>query len=113
MDTPRAFANEVGAGLCEYLIRALSHQAAISEPKDLAWLLASYARDALARVEAADDPKSLDAIRSALEESLGVHFKEERGERFFHSTLVQTLFYGIFSAWVLWARKKPGARNRV
>ena len=108
LDKPRAFANEVGAGLCEYLVRALSHHAAISEPKDLAWLLASYARDALARVEAADDPKSLEAIRSALEESLGVHFKEERGERFFHSTLVQTLFYGIFSAWVLWARKKPG-----
>ena len=62
LDTPRAFANEVGGGLCEYLIRALSHQAAISEPKDLAWLLASYARDALARVEAADDPKSLEAI---------------------------------------------------
>ena len=107
LDKPRAFANEVGGGLCEYLIRALSHQAAISEPKDLAWLLASYARDALARVEAADDPKSLEAIRSALEESLGVHFKEERGARFFHSTLVQTLFYGIFSAWVLWARQKP------
>ncbi len=109
LDKPRAFANEVGAGLCEYLTRALSHQAAITEPKDLAWLLASYARDALARVEAADDPKSLEAIRSALEESLGVHFKEERGARFFHSTLVQTLFYGVFSAWVIWARQKPAA----
>ncbi|MDE2890693.1 MAG: N-6 DNA methylase [Gemmatimonadota bacterium] len=107
LEKPRAFANEVGAGLCEYLIRALSHQAAISEPMDLAWLLASYARDALGRVEAADDPGSLEAIRSALEESLGVHFKEERGARFFHSTLVQTLFYGIFSAWVIWARRKP------
>ena len=107
LDKPRAFANEVGAGLGEYLVRALSHHAAISEPKDLAWLLASYARDALARVEAADDPNSLEAIRSALEESLGVRFKEERGARFFHSTLVQTLFYGIFSAWVLWARQKP------
>ena len=111
LDKPRAFANEVGAGLCEYLIRALSHQAAISEPKDLAWLLASYARDALARVEAADDPKSLEAIRSALEESLGVRFEEERGARFFNSTLVQTLFYGIFSAWVLWARQTPAPRN--
>lgn len=107
LDKPRVFASEVGAGLCEYLIRALTHQAAIIEPKDLAWLFASYARDALVRVEAAEDPKSLEAIRSALEESLGVHFKEERGARFFHSTLVQTLFYGIFSAWVIWARRKP------
>ena len=112
LDKPRAFANEFGAGLSEYLIRALSLQAAITEPKDLAWLLASYARDALVRVEAAEDPKSLEAIRSALEESLGVHFKEERGARFFHSTLVQTLFYGIFSAWVIWARHKPATGSR-
>ena len=111
LETPRAFAREVGAGLCEYLIRALSHQAEITEPKDLAWLLASYARDSLARVEAAGDTPSLDAVRSALEESLGVHFEDDRGERFFHSTLVQTLFYGIFSAWVLWARQTPAPRN--
>ena len=107
LETPRAFAREIGAGLCEYLIRALSHEAAISEPKDLAWLLASYARDGLARVDAGGDTPSLDAVRSALEESLGVQFKGEKGTRFFHSTLVQTLFYGIFSAWVLWARQKP------
>ena len=50
--TPRAFARDVGAGLGEYLARALSHRAALAEPKDLAWLLASYARDGLARVEA-------------------------------------------------------------
>ena len=105
LETPRAFAREIGAGLCEYLIRALSHQAAITEPKDLAWLLASYARDGLARVEAAGVTRSLDSVRSALEESLGVEFEGDRGTRFFHSTLVQTLFYGIFSAWVLWSRK--------
>ena len=26
---------------------------------------------------------------------------------FFRSTLVQTLFYGVFSAWVLWSRQTP------
>jgi hypothetical protein len=36
---------------------------------------------------------------------LGAEFKGERGDHFFRSTLVQTLFYGIFSAWVLWARE--------
>ena len=46
LEKPRAFAREVGSGLAEYLCRALSHQAALTEPKDLAWLLASYARDA-------------------------------------------------------------------
>ena len=107
LDKPRAFAREVGAGLGEYLARALSHRAALAEPKDLAWLLASYARDGLARVEAADDAPSLQAVRSALEEALGVQFEGERGAHFFHSTLVQTLFYGVFSAWVLWARQLP------
>ena len=107
LETPHKFADEAGVGLGEYLTRALSHRARLVEPKDLAWLLASYARDALARVEAADDAPSLAAIRGALEEALGVRFEGEKGIRFFHSTLVQTLFYGVFSAWVLWARQVP------
>ena len=105
LERPRALANEVGAGLCEYLGRVPSHSASLTEPKDLAWLLASYARDGLARVEAVGDTTSLDAVRSALEESLGVRFEGDKGADFFRSTLVQTLFYGIFSAWVLWARQ--------
>ena len=104
---PRAFTRTAGAGLVEYLARALSHPAALAEPKDLAWLLASYARDGLARVEAAGDTPALNAVRSALEEALGVRFEGDKGARFFHSTLVQTLFYGVFSAWVLWARQTP------
>ena len=104
LDKPLSFAREVGAGFGEYLVRTLSHRATLAEPKDLAWLLASYARDGLARVEAAGDTPSLKTLRSALEEALGVQFEGERGMRFFHSTLVQTMFYGIFSAWVLWSR---------
>ena len=104
---PRSFARKVGAGLGEYLSRALSHPATIVEPRDLAWLLASYARDGLARVEAAGETPSLVAVRSALEDALGVKFEGDRGAAFFRSTLVQTLFYGVFSAWVLWSRKTP------
>ena len=107
LQRPRAFADEVGARLGEYLCRALSHHAALVEPRDLAWLLASYARDGLARVEAAGDTPSLAAVRSALEEALGVRFEGVRGAAFFRSTLVQTLFYGAFSAWVLWSRQSP------
>ena len=109
---PRAFANSVGPALAEYLGRALSHQATLAEPRDLARLLASYARDGLARVEASGETPSLNAVRSALEEALGVRFEGERGAAFFRSTLVQTLFYGVFSAWVLWARQShpPGER---
>ena len=112
LEKPQAFARSAGAGLGEYLSRALSHRAALSEPKDLAWLLASYARDGLARVEAAGDAPQLSAVRTALEEALGVRFEGAKGTRFFRSTLVQTLFYGIFSAWVLWARQGGTAQDR-
>ena len=104
---PRSFANSVGPALSEYLGRALSHRATLAEPRDLARLLASYARDGLARVEASGDAPSLNTVRSALEEALGVRFEGERGAAFFRSTLVQTLFYGVFSAWVLWAWQTP------
>ena len=106
LEKPRKYCRCVGAALREYLARALSHRATLTEPKDLAWLLASYARDGLARVEVAGDAPSLNAVRAALEEALDIQFKGVRGERFFHSALVQTLFYGIFSAWVLWSRSQ-------
>ena len=105
--TPRAFANKVGVRLGEYLSRILSHQASLAEPRDLAWFLASYARDGLSRVEASGDAPSLESLRTALENALGIRFEGVRGAAFFHSTLVQTLFYGVFSAWVLWARSAP------
>ncbi len=107
LETPRASARDLGTGLGEYLARALSHEAALTDPKDLAWLLASYARDGLARVEGQGDSPSLQSVRSALEEALGVRFEGEKGTSFFHSTLVQALFYGVFSAWVLWSRHAP------
>ena len=91
----------------EYLKRALLSNAPLASPEDVAWFLASYARDARSRVERADLP-ALASVRTALEEALGLKFTAERGEHFFRSTLVQTLFYGVFSAWVLWC-KKPQA----
>ena len=108
---PRAFANKSGPALAEYLDRALSHRADLTEPRDLARLLASYARDGLSRVESHGNAPSLNAVRSALEEALGVKFEGEKGAAFFRSTLVQTLFYGIFSAWVLWARQTPAPKG--
>jgi predicted helicase len=44
-------------------------------------------------------------LKDAIETALGVHFQGEEGDHFFKSTLVQTLFYGIFSGWVIWARQ--------
>jgi hypothetical protein len=93
-----------GERFVEYLKRVLLSNAPLEAPADVAWFLASYARDAKSRVEAAGQV-ALDSIRKALEEALGIQFTGERGEHFFRSTLVQTLFYGVFSAWVLWHKQ--------
>ena len=96
-----------GKSFGEYVRRALTQSVPLREPKDVAWFLASHARDALARVEAKGTLRALATVRNALEQALGVRFEGEKGKHFFRSTLVQTLFYGVFSAWVLWARSKP------
>ena len=88
----------------EYLKRVMLHAAPLAKPEDVAWFLASYARDAKSRIEKVDLP-ALASIRTALEEALGIKFEGKKGEHFFRSTLVQTLFYGIFSAWVLWSKQ--------
>ncbi|MHB8870423.1 MAG: type ISP restriction/modification enzyme [Thermoleophilia bacterium] len=103
---PRTMARVHGDPLTEYLKRVMLSAAPLAAPEDVAWFLASYARDAKARIEESDLP-ALTAVREALEEALGIRFEGEKGEHFFHSTLVQTLFYGIFSAWVLWSQDLP------
>ncbi len=112
VSTPRKSAECVGCAFCEYLKRALTQSVALREPKDLAWFLASYARDALERVEAKRELPGLAIIKSALEDALGMKFEADKGEHFFRSTLVQTLFYGVFSSWVLWARQMPPPTGR-
>jgi Type ISP C-terminal specificity domain/N-6 DNA Methylase len=105
--------NAKAASFVEYLRRALTHLAPLTRPADLAWLLASYARDALARVESVATLPALANLRSGLEQALGLRFDAAKGEHFFRSTLVQTLFYGIFSAWVQWSRdQQPGSTAR-
>ncbi len=99
--------------LPDFLARVMLYRAPLTQPKDVAWLLASYAREARARAE--DHPLgSFRTVKLALQESLGIQFEGEKGEHFFRSTLVQTLFYGIFSAWILWRRspesRAPGSR---
>lgn len=108
---PHKAATEQGEFFLEYLKRVLLHNAPLNNPKDVAFFLASYARDARARVERAGNLPALAAVRGALEEALGMKFEEEKGEHFFRSTLVQTLFYGVFSAWVLWHKEKPQRKN--
>ena len=65
---PRKLASLHGERFIEYLQRVMLLAAPLSEPKDVAWFLASYARDAKARIESGDMP-ALTSIRAALEES--------------------------------------------
>lgn len=102
---PRQAAAVQGERMLEYLKRVLLHNAPLAAPQDVAGILASYAHDARVRIEQADIP-ALASLRQALEDALGLRFEGDKGEHFFRSTLIQTLFYGVFSAWVLWARRR-------
>ena len=104
VQTPQSLAAQLGASFHEFLMRVLLHAAPLTKPKEVAWFLASYARDAKARIETTPLP-GLATLRSALEQALGLKFEGEQGEHFFRSSLVQTLFYGVFSAWVLWCKR--------
>lgn len=97
-----------GVALDDFITNVLLWDAPITRPKDLAEALARYAREARRRLEHRSD-ESLAPLREALAEALGLHFTDEQGEHFFRSSLVQTLFYGLFSAWVLWHRAHPSA----
>jgi hypothetical protein len=99
---------ETETALAEYLGRALLGDAPLSAPADLAHFLAAYAREGRRRLETADaDLDALATLRGALEDALGLRFEDDEGERFFRAALVQTLFYGVFAAWVVWNEARP------
>ncbi len=102
---PHKAAQQHGERLVECLRRTMFHAAPLTDPQDLAWFLASYAREARARVEQTAELPALEGLKKGLEEALGMKFEGEKGQHFFLATLVQTLFYGVFSSWVLWCRE--------
>ncbi|MDI3341304.1 MAG: N-6 DNA methylase [Sphaerobacter sp.] len=109
---PRATTRRHGERFIEFLRRVMLYGAPLATPRDVAAVLASYAREARARIESME-LDALAGLRRALEETLGLTFEGERGDHFFRSTLVQTLFYGVFASWVLWGTHNPpgnGAR---
>jgi hypothetical protein len=81
----------------------------IGDPGDVARCLASHARDALRAVEQAP-AGAMEELSEALSDGVGFDLGDAKGRRFFCSTLVQTLFYGVFSAWVLWGQQ-PRAQD--
>jgi hypothetical protein len=107
---PQQMAARVEESFVEFLKRVMLLSVPLDSSRDLAWFLASYAREAKFRIEHGDFP-ALATIRTALEEALGMTFEGVKGDHFFRSTLVQTLFYGMFSAWVLWIKAQAPLRG--
>ncbi len=98
-----AVSAESAEALGDLLERAVTEFAAISEPESLARILARQARRAKQ-----DLPKQFSqAVRPLLDDfgkALGIHFEGEEGEEFLRSSLIQTVFYGLFASWTLWHR---------
>ncbi len=71
------------SGFIEYLKRVMLHAAPLFAPQDVAWFLASYARDAKARIEAkaragGGELPALANVRTVLEQALGIKFEGEK-----------------------------------
>ncbi len=89
--------------LGDLLERAVTEFAAISEPESLARILARQAR----RAKEALPRQFSSAVRPLLDDfgkALGIHFEGDEGEEFLRSSLIQTVFYGLFASWTLWRR---------
>jgi hypothetical protein len=93
-----------GVHFSEFLQRVMMIAAPLTRAEDVAWFIASYARDALQTLNEKDST-ALSPLRKSLEAALGIRFEGKEGDHFFKSTLIQTLFYGVFSAWVVHAKQ--------
>nr|WP_294509641.1 type ISP restriction/modification enzyme [uncultured Rhodopila sp.] len=101
---------EAVSGLVDIVTRAVTDLAGIGAPADLAKILARQARDAKDALP--DDLKPLKPLLDDYRQALGLAFDvdEEKGARFFRSSLVQSVIYALFAAWILWDKEAdPGA----
>ncbi len=88
------------------ITRAVTDLARIGSPADLAKILARQARDAKAAMP--DDLKPVKPLLDDYRQALGLAFDidDEKGARFFRSSLVQSVFYALFAAWILWDKEE-------
>lgn len=102
--------DEALLALIDIVTLAVTDLARIGAPYDLAKILARQARDAKNTLPGDLKPLKplLDDYRQAL--GLGFDVDDEKGTRFFRSSLVQSVFYALFAAWILWDKQaKPNA----
>jgi len=106
--SPRGAARDYSETLLDFLAGVLTRSAPISRPRDLAADLARHAREAKRRLQR-HEIGALAPLQEAMEQALGLHFEGTAGAAFFRSSLVQTLFYGLFSGWMLWRQVRRGS----
>lgn len=106
---------EAGHAISQASLRALSDMveeavtgfAPIASPETLARVLALQARRAKENLPGTFG-QAVQALIDDFGEALGITFEGAEGEAFFRSSLVQTVFYGLFAGWLLWAEKATG-----
>jgi len=93
------------ADLVDIVTRAVTDLARIGAPAELAKILARQARDAKEALP--DDLKPLKPLLDDYRQALGLAFDidDEKGARFFRSSLVQSVFYALSAAWILWDKQ--------
>lgn len=93
-----------GVELAELLEDALTRHTPIASPETLARVLARQARRAAGALPA-QFTAAVGSLQDDFGAALGISFEGEDGEHFFRSSLVQTVYYGIFAGWLLHARE--------
>lgn len=87
---------------------AVTRYAPIAEPESLARILARQARRAKQQLPS----RFTESVQGLLEDfgtALGITFEGEEGEEFFRSSLIQTVYYGLFAGWLLWLQNRNSA----
>lgn len=95
---PAALSGEHASSLARLLWQIAKEPTELSSPEEIAKLLAIHAQRALERLKTRKGG-DLKILREILEQSLRIDLKDADQDRLFRSTLVQTLFYGLFSVW--------------
>ena len=87
---------------------AVTEFSCIADPSSLAMILARQAKKA--REDLPDTFASVKPLLDDYRHALGLTFDLEtkKGGDFFRSSLIQTAFYALFSAWTLWQRADDG-----
>jgi hypothetical protein len=90
--------------LSDLVEQAATRYAPIAHPETLARVLARQAKRAKTRLP----DEFTDAVQPLADdfaEALGIEFEGDRGIDFFRSSLIQTVYYGLFASWILWVEE--------